>query len=111
MTRHVELAIDDAQDLAVCSNHKSCALVRQESESPDAEDLGDLAIGVRQKREAEIVLFVEGFLPIHRIGADPYALGTEFLELARQIAKVTTFDRSTRGHRLRIEEEDEWPAF
>ncbi len=56
------------------------------------------------------MLLVECLLPTHRIGADPYALGAEFCELALQIAEVTAFLRSTRGHGLWIEEEDEGPA-
>jgi len=72
--------------------------------------LCNLAIRIGQQREAESVLLVECFLPTHRIGADPYALGAKFCELALQIAEVTAFLRSTRGHGLWVEEEDEGPA-
>ena len=72
--------------------------------------LCNLAIRIGKQREAEPVLLVECLLPIHRIGADPYALSAEFCELALQIAEVTAFLRSTRGHGLWIEEEDEGPA-
>jgi len=50
-------------------------------------------------------------LPIHRIGADPYALGTELFELTGQITKVTALDRSTSSHRFGIEEKDHGPVF
>jgi hypothetical protein len=49
-------------------------------------------------------------LPIHRISADPRALGTKFRELGRQITKVTAFDRSPGRHRLGIKEEDQRPS-
>ena len=78
MAGHVEFAVDDAQNLAVRTDHEAGAFAGQWAESFDAKEFGDLSIGVREKRETEVVLFVEGLLPIHRIGADPYALGTEF---------------------------------
>jgi len=105
--RHVEFAVDDAEDLAVRSDDKGGALARQGAEALHAKQLGDLAVGIREKWEAEVIFLIEGLLPIHRIGADPHALGTEFRELAGQIAKVTAFNRSTRRHGLGIEEEDE----
>jgi hypothetical protein len=66
---------------------------------------------IGKQREAEPILLVECLLPIHRIGADSYALGTEFCELALQVAEVTAFLRSTRGHGFWVEEEDEGSAF
>ena len=39
------------------------------------------------------------------------ALCAEFGELGLQVAKMTAFDRSTRRHGLRVEEEDQGPCF
>ena len=64
-------------------------------------------VRIGEQGESEFVLVVEGLLPIHRIGADPRALGAEFAELGRQVTEMAAFDRSTRRHRLGVEEEDE----
>ena len=103
MSRHVELAIDHPENLAVRSDDEAGPLAWERTESFDAEECSDLTVRIGEKQEAEIILFVEGFLPAHRVGADPHACRREFGELRREIAKVTALDRSTRRHGLRVE--------
>ena len=109
MPLHVEFALDDAQDPSIGPDDEGGSLAGKRTETPDTKSLGNLAVGVREQGKIEGVFFVEGFLPIHRISADPRALGTKFSKLGRQIAKVTAFDRSPRCHRLGIEKQDKWP--
>ena len=80
---------------------------REEEEVRPVETAGGR---VREQRKAEVVLLVEGLLPIHRIGADSHSLGSELGELGSQVAEVTAFPRSARCHRLRIEEQDNRPV-
>lgn len=103
---HVEFGMDCAEESAIRPDHKGGPLARQWPEALHAKELGDIATGVREEGKTEVVLFVEGFLPVHRIGADPNALGREFGELRRQVAEVTAFNRSTRGHRFGVEEQN-----
>ena len=110
MALHIEFAFDDAQDSAIGSDHESCAFAGKRSEALDSEECGNFAFGIRQKQKAKIVLYVECFLPTRRVGADPHALGSEFREHVRQVAKVTAFDRSARRHRFRIKEQHQRSA-
>ena len=48
-------------------------------------------------------------MPIDPISADPHSLGAEFSELGGQVTEMTAFLRSTRRHRLRIEEQHDRP--
>ena len=106
MARHVELAAHDAEDRTVRPDDEGGALARKRTEALDAEERGDLAVRIREQGETQVVLLVESLLPAHRVGADPYARRGEFRELGREVTKVTALDRSTRGHRFWIEEED-----
>ncbi len=110
MSVHVQLTRERTNQALIRVDHESRTLAGQRTEALDSELLRDLPVGIGEQRKVEAVLLVEGFLPIHRIGADPYALGTERCELARQIAKVTAFLRSARRHRFRVKEQDDRPA-
>ena len=110
MARHVEFGLDHAEHAPVLAHNKRRPLARQWADSLDAEEPCYGSVWIRQQGKTKVVLFIEGFLPIHRIGADPYALGTEFREFGSQITKVTALDRSTRGHRLRVEKEHHRPV-
>ena len=104
MPVHIEFTSNHAEYSAICSNHKGRAFARQRTKAFHAKQLRHFAARVRKQREAQIIFLIECFLPIHRIGADSHALGTEFLELFGQVTEMTAFARSTRCHRLRIKE-------
>ena len=108
VTRHVQLAMDRAENSEICSDDKGGPLAWQRAEAFHAEQLSDAPVRVGEEGESQVVLLIKFHLPTHRIGADPHALGTEFRELARQVTKVTALDRSTLGHRFGIEEQGDW---
>ena len=110
MPVHIELGMNGAEEPTIRADHEGGTLARQRSETLHAKQLGDLSVRVGEQGEAEVVLLVERFLPIHRIGADPYALGREFRELRFQVAEVAAFNRSARGHRFGVEEQDHRPV-
>ena len=107
---HVELARERLEHAAVRVDHERSPLARQRSEALQAKLLRDTAIRIREERKAEPVLFIECFLPIHRIGADSHGLSAEFLELGREIAEMAALLRSAGGHRFRVEEQNEGPV-
>jgi hypothetical protein len=107
---HVQFAVDHSKQRAIRIDHEGRSLARQRTHALHAKLPGDAAVWIGEQRKPEGVLFVEGLLPIHRIGADPRSLCTEFCELAGQVAEMAAFQGSARCHRLRIEEEHQRPV-
>ncbi len=105
MIGEVGLAGHTGEKLRVGADDKGGPLARDGTHSFDAECLGDALVGIGQQRVPEGVGGIEFLLPTHRVGADTYAMGIEFSELASQIAEVAAFLRSTRGHCLWVEEQ------
>ena len=71
----------------------------------DCEGLGYLLVGVGQQGEGKAFLLGELFLRFWSIRGDAEQHGARFLNLSVGVAEPARFYRSTRGVRLRIEEE------
>jgi len=76
----------------------------------DAESVGHLLVGVRKQGVGQVVLLLELFLPLRRIGGDAQNHGPGFLQLTVCVAEPARFDGSTGGVRLGKEEQHHGPA-
>ena len=77
---------------------------------PVAERAGHLPVHVREERVVEGVLLGEVVLLLDRVGADADPLGTDRLELRRQVAEVAA-SGAAGCERGRVEEQHDWPLF
>lgn len=107
---HTEFVSHDTAHDAVLPDHERGPLIRKQPQAFDAEQAGDLAVGVAQQGEPEVVLVVELLLPIGPIGADPDDSRPELAEFGVEVTEPTGFDRSTRSHRLDEEVDDQGPS-
>ena len=75
MPVHVELRMNGTEEPAIRADHEGGTFAGQRPETLHTKEFGDFSVRVGEQGETKVVLLVECFLPIHRIGADPYALG------------------------------------
>src|SRR5258708_25912255 len=80
---------DDVDHPSVRVDHEGGPLDRRQADAPlDAEELGDLAVGVGQQRVIEGMLVREEALLIDRIGADADPLRPDCLEFCLYVTEM-----------------------
>ena len=105
MGGHIGLAGHLTEQATVTTDHVGPPAVGHGAEAPGPKSAGDIPPRVGQQGKSEAVGFIEGTLPIHRIGADSHGLGTQSSELLAQVAEMTAFLRSARCHGFGVEEQ------